>query len=251
MQISKSGSVTKARSLTAPLAAVVALIVCSSVVFTGSMANNLPIARPEPEQEQLKKVDERVIAASSKFAFKLYEQVLKQPGQRQNVFISPTSVMLALAMTYNGAEGETRRAMANTLGLEGMSLEEVNRAAADLMSSLGSSDPKVQLKIANSLWTPNGFPLKPSFVQRSKEYYAAEVTSLDFASPTAAATINSWVSRKTEGKIEKLIDQIEDGEILFLINAIYFKGEWQFTFDKKKLRTTSLDLQRGVRKNFL
>ncbi len=94
--------------------------------------------------------------------------------------------MLALAMTYNGAEGETRRAMADALGLQGMSLEEVNRAAADLTSALGSTDPKVQLKIANSIWTRKGFTPKPAFLQRTKENYAAEVASLDFASPNSA-----------------------------------------------------------------
>lgn len=242
MQILLSRSVIKTRSLTT----LIALIVCSSLAFTG-MANNLPGGQPGPEKEQLKKVDDRLIAGSSKFAFKLYEQALKQPG-RQNVFISPTSVMLALAMTYNGAEGETRRAMANTLGLEGMSLEEVNRAAADLTSALGSTDPKVQLKIANSLWAEKGLTLKPAFVQRSKEYYAAEVTSLDFASPTAAATINSWVSRNTEGKIEKVVERIEDGEILFLINAIYFKGEWQFRFEKEKTKDDVFRLAEGRQK---
>ena len=238
MQILLSRSVTKTRSLTA----LIALIMCSSLAFTGGKANNLPGGQP-----QAKKVDDRLIAGSSKFAFKLYEQALKEPGRR-NVFISPTSVMLALAMTYNGAEGETRRAMANTLGLEGMSLEEVNRAAADLTSALVSTDPKVQLKIANSLWAEKRLTLKPAFVQRSKEYYAAEVTSLDFASPTAPETINSWVNKNTEGKIEKVVERIAGGEILFLINAIYFKGEWQFKFEKEKTKDDVFRLSDGGQK---
>lgn len=247
MQMSSSRSVTKTRSFTVAVAAVIALIMCSSLAFTGGKANNLPTVRPELEQQQSNKVDDRLNAAASKFAFKLYEQALKQREQK-NVLISPTSVMLALAMTYNGAKGETQRAMANALSLEGMSLEEVNRAAADLKSALASTDPKVQLKIANSLWTRKGFSPKPDFLQRSKEYYTAEVASLDFASPTAPATINSWVSKNTEGRIEQIVDRIKPEVIMFLINAIYFKGEWQLSFRKEKTQDDVFRLAEGQQK---
>lgn len=246
MQILSYRPLTQARSLTVPVAAVIALLMCSDLAFTGGMANDTAIVRRELEKEQ-SKVDYRLIAATSKFAFKLYEQAVKQRGDK-NLFISPTSVMLALAMTYNGAEGETRRAMENTLGLEGMSLEEVNRAAADLTSALSSTDAKVQLKIANSLWAKKGFSLKPAFVQRSKDYYAAEVASLDFASPAAPATINSWVSRNTERRIEGVVDRIDSDVILFLINAIYFKGQWQISFQKEKTRDDVFRLASGRQK---
>jgi serine protease inhibitor len=231
---------SKARFLIAPVA--FALIIC--LVFTG---DNVAIVRPEQAKDQLTKVDDRFNAANLKFAFKFYERALKERGDK-NVFISPTSIMLALAMTYNGAEGETRRAMANTLGLEGMSLEEVNRAAADLTSALASTDPKVQLKIANSIWAKKGFTLKPAFVQRNQKFYAAEVASLDFASTSAPATINSWVSKNTEGKIEKIVDEISSDAILFLINAIYFKGEWQFSFKKEKTHDDVFRLAGGLQK---
>lgn len=247
MRILMAGFVKKGRPLTAQVAVVIALIMCSALPFTGGMANNLATLRTELEKEQLKKVDDRLIAANSKFAFKLYDQAVKQRGDK-NLFVSPASVMLALAMTYNGAEGETRRAMADALGLQGMSLQEVNRAAADLTSVLGSTDQKVQLKIANSLWARKELALKPAFVQRTKEYYAAEVASLDFASPTAPATINSWVSKNTEGRIEGVVDRIDPDVILFLINAIYFKGQWQFTFEKKKTQDDVFRLAGGRQK---
>ena len=105
--------------LSRSIAAVIALIICSGLALTGNMANKLPVDQPEPEQQQSKKVDDRLLTASSKFTFKLYEQAVKQRDHK-NLFISPTSVMFALAMTYNGAEGETRRAMADALGLTGM-----------------------------------------------------------------------------------------------------------------------------------
>src|SRR6185369_1554773 len=97
-------------------------------------------------------------------------------------------------------------------------------------------DPKIQLKIANSLWVRNGFVLNPPFIARNKQYYGAEIATLDFADPSAAKTINSWVSKNTDGKIEKIVDQISDGARLFLINAIYFKGQWQFEFKKENTK---------------
>ncbi|HEY6121267.1 MAG TPA: serpin family protein, partial [Pyrinomonadaceae bacterium] len=152
-------------------AVVNALILCSTLASMGRMENHRAIANPQPEKEQSKKVDDWLIAANSGFAFKLYGQVLKQRGG-ENVFISPASIMLALAMTYNGAEGETRKAMADALEVDSMSPEEVNRAFADLRSTLANADPKLQLRIANSLWAKNSFTPKPTFIQRSKEYYA-------------------------------------------------------------------------------
>lgn len=241
------GLLTKAR-IKALLATLIASIICSNIILTSGMANNRAIVQQQSEKERpAKMVDDRLITATSRFAFKLYGQVLKE-GTTKNVFVSPASVMLALAMTYNGAEGETRQAMAQTLEFERMSLDEVNRAFADLKSILGTAEPKVQLKIANSLWAEKSLSLKPAFIQRSKEYYGAEVTSLDFANAAAPATINSWVSRNTENRIDKVVDQISRDTILFLINAIYFKGQWTMEFAKEKTKEEGFKLADGGQK---
>ena len=248
MQTMSSRSLIKARSIKALATTLIALIACSNMAMTGGVGNNQAIMQQQPESERpVKKVDDRLIAATSRFAFKLYDQVLKQRTTK-NVFVSPASVMLALAMTYNGAEGETRQAMAQALDIEHMSLDEVNRAFADLRSILGTSEPKLQLKIANSLWANKKISLKPAFIQGSKESYAAEVTSLDFANPAAPATINSWVKRNTEDKIEKVVDRIEPNTILFLINAIYFKGQWKIKFEKEKTKEEGFRLAEGGQK---
>ena len=248
MQTLSSGSLTKARSIKALAATLIALIACSNMAMTGGVGNNQAIMQQQPESERpVKKVDDRLIAATSRFAFKLYGQVLKQRTTK-NVFVSPSSVMLALAMTYNGAAGETRQAMAKALDIEHMSLDEVNRAFADLRSILGTSAPQLQLKIANSLWANKKISLKPAFIQGSKESYGAEVTSLDFENPAAPATINSWVKRNTEDKIEKVVDRIERNTILFLINAIYFKGQWKIKFEKEKTKEEGFRLADGGQK---
>jgi serine protease inhibitor len=230
------------------LASVLALIVCSNLALTRGLANNGDLARRRPEREpSARKVDDRLTAATSRFAFKLYDQLLKRRAGN-NTFVSPASMMMALAMTYNGAEGETRQAMARALEIEGMSLEDVNRAFADLKSALGPTDPKIQLKIANSLWVRNGFPIKPAFIERNKQHYGAEIASLDFADPAATETINSWVNRNTEGKIQKISDRISPDMVLFLINAIYFKGQWQVEFKKEDTKPEVFRLAGGERK---
>lgn len=201
---------------------------------------NLTLTSPKP--------DDRLHAATNRFAFKLYDQVSKQRSG-PNTFVSPASVMLALAMTYNGADGTTRQAMARTLELEGMSLDEVNRAFADLKSALKPADSKIQLKIANSLWARNGFNLKPEFVKRNEDSFAAEVASLNFGDPAAVKTINSWVSKNTDGKIDKILDRIEDGAVLFLINAIYFKGQWQIEFKKEDTKPDTFRVSAAQRKD--
>lgn len=224
----------QSKSLIKPLVAgFIALILCSNLAINEPLANN-------GENNQLH-------AASSRFAFKLYEQILKERAGK-NTFVSPASVMLCLAMTYNGAEENTRQAMAQAMEIEGMSLDEVNRAFADLKSTLASADPKVQLNIANSLWARNGFAFNPAFIERNKNYYQAELTSLNFADPAASDTINSWVNKNTQGKIQKIVDQISGDKVLFLINAIYFKGQWQFEFKKENTKPDVFRLSGGQQK---
>ena len=193
------------------------------------------------------KVDARLASANTNFGFKLYSEVSSRDGGK-NVFISPSSVGLCLAMAYNGAEGETRQAMARALELQGMSLEEVNRAYAELKAALESPDPKVQLQIANSLWARKGIKLNAEFVSRNKQFYDAQVTELDFDSPDSAATINQWVNDKTKGKIDKIIDSIDRDTILFLINAIYFKGKWANEFAKESTKEDAFNLEGGSQK---
>jgi serine protease inhibitor len=217
-----------------------ALIGCSSVTNSSVANSNKPLnsnADMENRNEQPTRnaVDSRLVSANTRFGFKLFAEVAKQSAGK-NVLISPASVGLALAMTYNGAEGETKQAMASALDAQGMTLDELNSAYAQLKAGLDSPDPKVQLSIANSLWAKKGITFKPEFIQRDKQFYGAEVTTLDFSDPSAAATINSWVADKTKGKIDKIVDRIDPQSILFLINAIYFKGKWAAEFDKAKTK---------------
>jgi serine protease inhibitor len=192
-------------------------------------------------------MEHQLVAANAQFAFKLFAELTKS-NIEQNVFISPTSVALALAMVYNGARGETARAIARTLELGEIDLDAFNRANAALIESLRAFDPHVTLAIANSLWAQQGITFAPDFLNRNQEFYRAEIATLDFGDTQAAATINEWVKRNTSGKIEKMIDQIDRSAIMFLLNAIYFKGRWAKPFDPRRSREMPFTLLGGQQK---
>jgi serpin B len=172
------------------------------------------------------------IAGNTRFAFKLFG-ALTAGAPSENIFFSPASVALALALAANGARGATWRAFAQALDLGAADLEQLNRAGADTLRALGQADPQVELAIANSLWVRQGWALDPEFARRCATYYGAEAANLDFASPRAADTINSWVAQRTHHKIERIVEQIGGDARLFLINAIYFKGRWSRPFDPR------------------
>lgn len=179
------------------------------------------------------------------FAFSFYEQVLKEK-ENENIFVSPYSVSLALAMAYHGAQGVTKREMAEALSLEEQSDAGIQRSYRDLLKRLEEIDPKIQLKIANSLWARNGFEIFPSYLDMIRKTYGATAKSLDFGDPEASRTINEWVKLNTGGKIDGIVpDRIPELTIAYLINAIYFKAPWKNSFDKKLTRDLPFHLVDG------
>ncbi|RPI21681.1 MAG: serpin family protein [Acidobacteria bacterium] len=189
----------------------------------------------------------RLAAAHNAFGFKLFSALRGEPGT-ENLFISPSSVAFALAMTWNGAAGPTRESMSRALELGGMDLDQVNQASLSLKTALGQADPTVELHIANSLWAKQGLEFKPDFMERNRQFFKAEVTELSFSDPGATARINNWVSQNTSGKIDKIIDRIDSNSILFLINAIYFKGKWTIKFQQEQTTQRPFTLASGTEK---
>ncbi|MBW6462977.1 MAG: serpin family protein [Firmicutes bacterium] len=179
----------------------------------------------------VEELDQRLVDANNGFGFHLYsELILAEPDV--NLLISPSSIITALAMTYNGADGETREAMANALKLGEMSMDEVNRAFANLLTILQNPDPEVELAVANSLWAREGVDFYEEFLECNREFYNAEVAELDFDNAGAADVINRWVKEQTRDKIDGIVEPpINPETILFLINAIYFNGDWSVPFD--------------------
>jgi serine protease inhibitor len=187
-----------------------------------------------------------LIDADNQFALKLFREIAEAEDDR-NVFVSPLSVAMALGMTYNGADGSTREAMQQVLELQGMSLEEVNQSYRDLIDLLRNLDPRVEFVLANSIWYRNTLTFEPAFIDLNRQYFDAEVSALDFSDPAASQTINAWVQDKTQGKIDKIVpDQIPWDVIMYLINAIYFKGDWTYQFDKSRTAPAPFTLADGA-----
>ncbi|HEY9737800.1 MAG TPA: serpin family protein [Trichocoleus sp.] len=179
-------------------------------------------------------IDPQLVTAQNRFGFLLLSQ-LQQEQPDENLVVSPLSVFMALSLAQMGAKGDTLAAMEQTLQLETLDAATVNGAIASQIAALTAADPTAQLAMANSLWArAGGIELKPEFVQAAQAHYQAEVNTLDFDQPTALQAINRWVGEATAGKIPAILDQISSNDVLFLLNAIYFKGTWQTPFDPEQ-----------------
>ncbi|NIN70964.1 MAG: serpin family protein, partial [Gemmatimonadetes bacterium] len=193
--------------------------------------------------------EQGLIAADNAFGLKLFREIHAQEEPGSNLFVSPLSVAMALAMTYNGADGATQLAMQETLELQGLTIDEVNQSYRSLIDLLDGLDPSVAFLLANSIWPREGFTVEPDFLAVNQEYYEAEVSVLDFSDPNAAPTINDWVFDKTNGKIESIVpDPIPGNVVMYLINAIYFKGDWTLQFDPELTADGPFTLSDGSQK---
>jgi serine protease inhibitor len=188
--------------------------------------------------------EREVIARSNEFAFDLLREVYRR-AEQPNVFISPFSASMVLGMLLNGADHETYQAIRATLRLDGLTQEEINRSYRDLTDMLLGLDRQVELRIANSAWARQDFPLHQSFVDAVSTWFGAEARVLDFASPATLTTINAWAATHTSDRIRKVLDRIEGDEVLFLLNAVYFKADWTERFDPARTGPAPFTLEDG------
>lgn len=239
----------------------VGTITASTVLLLGLLGSwqlatpNAAMARPsssvrpnaQAAMPRTAAIDPKLVTANTTFGLKLFAQALKADSGK-NVFISPSSVAIALAMTYNGAKGETQQAMAKALELQGLSLADVNQGNAALIAALQKADPAVEVAIANSLWAQKGGGFQREFLRRNQQFYKAQVTELNFKQPGAAGKINNWVKQQTRGKITQIVDQVQPNLVLLLLNAVYFKGKWSQAFDAADTVERPFTLANGSRK---
>jgi len=177
----------------------------------------------------------KLVNANDDFGFRLFSELVNN-HELNNILISPISIAIALNMTYNGTNGSTKQAMAKTLGIDELSLLQLNQSNKILKNTLQKTDSKVTINIANSLWADIGIKFKPDFISNNKTYYNADLATLNFSDAKAPNVINNWVNKKTKGKIKKIIDEIGEDVVAYLINAIYFNGQWQAAFDTHKTK---------------
>lgn len=191
-------------------------------------------------------VQERQVAtASNSFAFGLLRESNKAETAKPNFMVSPLSVSMALGMTLNGAAGSTFDALRGTLAFGDLTQPEINAAYRGLIGQLRARDPKVEWRLANSLWYDNTFNAYPAFVDTVRHYFDAEVRQIDFASAAAPVTISGWAEDRTGGRIKNLIQEINPEEVMFLVNAVYFKAPWTTPFSQGATRDAPFTMSAG------
>lgn len=215
-----------------------------AVVFCTSCSKDSPYNYPPDNYEFSDARSVILINNCNEFGFNLFRYMYNHRTD-SNIMVSPVSVALALGMTYNGAEGSTKQAMELALGFSGISRHDINRVYSNLMNHLLAGDPHLLLAIANSIWYRNTFTVNQMFLDTNLFYYNAQISPLDFNDPDAKNTINNWVSSQTHGKIQEIISEITWDDMMFLINAIYFKGSWKNRFDPAQTSQMTFETGNG------
>ena len=175
------------------------------------------------------------VQAGNVFAYRFLARIDKNEQETQNGdwFVSPLSLQFALGMLLNAAQGETAEEICRTLGYGAGETAEINTWCKLMLEQLPGLDKKTDLSIADAIFVKKDATLKAPYVKAVEDYYGATIENLDF-SKVASATkhINDWCSKQTKGMIPKVLDQVSPDILAYLINALYFKSEWQEKFPK-------------------
>jgi len=212
-----------------------------SVLFiAGSCDKNIDIddksdKLPDPMKIELRSIESSMVESDQAFAFDFFSYVFdeEKKDKNENFMVSPFSLSMALAMTWNGSANETKEAIQNTLNFGEWTDVEVNSYFKKLREAFVKTDPSTKLAIANSIWTNESIKILPNFIALNQDYYNATVQSVSFTDPTTVKLINKWAFDNTEGLIKDVLDKTNPNALMYLLNALYFKGIWTSEFDAK------------------
>ncbi|MFZ5825214.1 MAG: serpin family protein [Bacillota bacterium] len=196
-----------------------------------------PVAEPpsDPKPPAVSQLDGRMAEANIRFSLALLREVHRLKPDESH-FLSPASAQVVLSLTAAGAKGETQQAMLQALQYGAMTADEIHRANGDLQTILTNPDPKVELQVANALWHQEQLKPSANFLDVARQHYRAEVSPAHFGTPESAKAINNWAKEKTKGKIPHLLDETNSEDLMILVNAIYFYGNWTRPFTPELTR---------------
>lgn len=225
------------------------LLLAGSMTACGSSKAKSQAAITIEDRDQLAvQSNQPIIEASNNFGLRLHQQLLKEkPGQ--NVFLSPISITTALAMVYNGSDGETKADIEHVLGWDNKSVTEINDGYRGLLKLLNQPGEGITLNVADSVWHNAKVAVNPSFSDVIKNSYEAEEQPIDVDKPEQSAKqINEWISDHTSGMIDKLIepDSIDANLVMILLNAVYFNGTWKDKFDESFTKDAEFHQEDGT-----
>ncbi len=221
----------------------ICLILIASMIFTGcsSSVNLMEGIKPNNEIGVMRQMDEKFNQAILNFTWNMFKESSSNEG---NLMISPISAYFALAMAANGADGDTKTEMMKALSAENVPLDDLNKGLNYWMNTI-TKDRIAKFSITNSIWYREGFKANKDFLQTNADYYSAYIRSLDFMQKSAPDTINGWVKEATNDKIDKIVGEINDDLVMYIINAIYFNGDWKYEFSANKTRKESFNAPSG------
>ncbi|WP_169802726.1 serpin family protein [Neobacillus soli] len=231
------------KKVVAPLL-LVSLFLLVTACGTGNNSGNLQISS---DVDFGKNDYKKIIPLNNKLGLELLSGV--EADRHGNIFISPMSLFMALSMLSNGADGVTKTEIAKVLQNEGMDVNELNKANVSLMSILNRDSKEIQLNVANSIWLNKDYHFQTEFAQKNKDYFNAKIQEIEINDSQSPKMINNWVKQSTNDKIEKIVDTPLDSSLVaILINAVYFKGNWKYEFDKKLTEKRPFYLDNGTTK---
>ena len=185
-----------------------------------------PVPKTELTRVGLNDTQKGYVKEGNKLSFRFLQQLAQE--NRKSFVCSPLSLQLALAMTANGAEGETQQEMLDVLGYGNEGMAALNAYAKILIEQLPAVDLDVTLKMADALLVTDRYPLKEGFRETLRTYYYAPAASMSFDDPQRVIDqVNEWARRNTEGLIDPMLKEISPNAVAFLMNALYFKARWQ------------------------
>ncbi|TYQ13072.1 UNVERIFIED_CONTAM: serine protease inhibitor/Leucine-rich repeat (LRR) protein [Acetivibrio alkalicellulosi] len=196
-----------------------------------------------PAEYEEKTID-NFIEGNSTFAFNIFSKLVEDD---KNVFISPINISMALSMVYQGSSSVTRDEMSKVLGYEGIDIEDINEYYKSLFSYLNQCDDKIQLTTANSIWLNSMLDdtIKKDFISVNQDVFDAFVTSRDFSDKGVIDEMNSWISDATEGKIDRMLNDINPDILSYIISSIYFKGQWTNVFNANNTFVGTFTMEDG------
>ena len=184
--------------------------------------------------------DDEFKAAASSFAAELFKD---NYSKGKTTLVSPLSVLTALALVQNGAQGDTLAQLERALGgLDRDALNKYMRAYCDFLSA---GD---ELKIANSVWTDSSVEAKQAFLQKAVDSYSAQIFSAPLSSKKTVSSINSWVKKNTDGMIPKIIENADRDAVMMLINAVAFDAKWETPYKRSDIEKLEFNSYSGKSK---
>ena len=179
------------------------------------------------------------------FSFSFLEKI--NDAADKDYIISPLSMQFLLGMILDGAQGETAEQIAAVLGYGAGETQQVDEYCLSMLTQLPKLDRRTGIAIANAIYVDDGWPLKDAYKSEVGQYYKAEISNLDFSDNEASLKeINGWCKKHTNGMIEKILDEVDPSNLCYLLNALYFKGQWKEKFNKSVSAEETFTNEAGV-----